>query len=86
MFQVLTIAGYDKLKPYGFAIHGCIDRWSRKIIWLRVAESNNNPLVPGQFYIESVAKYGCPVKLRTDCGTENGVMTAILFNQTILTN
>ena len=69
--------GYDKLKPYGFPIHGCIDGWSRKIIWLRVAQSNNNPLVPGQFYVESVAKYGCPVKLRTDCGTENGVMAAL---------
>ena len=68
---------YDKLKPYGFPIHGCIDGWSRKIIWLRVAQSNNNPLVPGQVYIESVAKYGCPVKLRTDCGTENGVMAAL---------
>jgi hypothetical protein len=26
--------GYDKLKPYGFAIHGCIDGWSRKVLWL----------------------------------------------------
>ena len=33
--------GYDKLKPFGFPIHGCIDGWSRKIIWLRVARSNN---------------------------------------------
>ena len=24
--------GYDKLKPYGFAIHGCIDGWSRKLL------------------------------------------------------
>ena len=69
--------GYDKLKPYGFPIHGCIDGWSRKMIWLRVARSNNNPLVPGLFYIESVEEYGCPVKLRTDCGTENGVMAAL---------
>ena len=68
---------YDKLKPYGFPIHGCIDGWSRKIMWLRVARSNNNPLVPGLFYVESVAEYGCPVKLRTDCGTENGVMAAL---------
>ena len=69
--------GYDKLKPYGFPIHGCIDGWSRKIIWLRVARSNNNPIVPGLFYVESVAAYGCPVKLRSDCGTENGVMAAL---------
>jgi hypothetical protein len=26
--------GYDKLKPYDFAIHGCIDGWSRKVLWL----------------------------------------------------
>ena len=36
------IDGYDKIKPYGFAIHGVIDRFSRKILWLRVASSNNN--------------------------------------------
>ena len=33
--------GYDKLKPYGFPIHGCIDGWSRKILWLLVTRSNN---------------------------------------------
>ena len=27
---------YDKLKPYGFPIHGCIDRFSRKIMWLKI--------------------------------------------------
>lgn len=37
--------GYDKLKPYGFAIHGAIDGWSRKILWLEVAATNNNPIV-----------------------------------------
>ena len=26
------IDGYDKLKPYGFALHGCIDGYSRKIL------------------------------------------------------
>ena len=29
------IDGYDKLKPYGFPIHGCIDGFSRRILWLR---------------------------------------------------
>ena len=24
---------YDKLKPFGFPIHGCIDGWSENIIW-----------------------------------------------------
>ncbi len=35
--------GYDKLKPFGFPIHGCIDGWGRKIIWLYVTRSNNFP-------------------------------------------
>ena len=26
--------GYDKLKPFGIAINGCIDGYSRKIMWL----------------------------------------------------
>ena len=61
--------GYDKLKPYGFPIHGFIDGWSRKIIWLRVARSNNKPEIPASFYLQSIQEYGCPVKLRRDCGS-----------------
>ena len=30
------IDGYDKLKPFRFAIHGEIDGYSRKILWLFV--------------------------------------------------
>ena len=42
------IDGYDKLKPFGFPIDGCIDGWSRKIMWLQVVRSNNNPKVPAK--------------------------------------
>lgn len=70
--------GYDKLKPYGFPIHGAIDGWSRKIMWLRVARSNNLPEIPATFYLECVAEHGgCPVKVRTDCGTENCIIAAM---------
>ena len=42
---------YDKLKlPYSFPIHGCIDGFSRKILWLKVTRSNNDPAVISQFY------------------------------------
>ena len=76
MLQALTFActidGYDKFKPFGFPIHGCIDGWSRKIMWLQVAE------VPAKNFLECVTKYGgCPVKVRNTCGTENGVLAAI---------
>ena len=37
--------GNYKLKRFGFPIHGCIDGFSRKLMWPVVATSKNNPLV-----------------------------------------
>ena len=39
------VDGYDKLKSFGFPIHGCIDGYSRKILWLNVSPTNNDPQV-----------------------------------------
>lgn len=72
------IDGYDKLKPFGFPIHGCIDGWRREIMWLQLARSNNNLEVPAKNFLQCVAEFGgCPIKLRSHCGTENGVLVAI---------
>ena len=61
------IDGYDKLKPWGFPIHGAIDGYSRKILWLKVARTNNSPDMIGSFYLQTVGRLsGCPVKLITD--------------------
>lgn len=70
--------GYDKLKPYGLPIHGAIDGFSRKIIWLKVTKTNNDPIIIGSLYLNAI-KEGkiAPSLLRTDCGTENGLMAAI---------
>ena len=48
------IDGYDKLKPFGFCIHGAIDGYSRRIMWLEVGPSNNDPSVIAQYYIDCV--------------------------------
>ena len=70
--------GYDKLKTYGFQIHGCIDGFSRKIIWLKVSRSNNNPVVTANFFLHAVNEFDLvPSLLQTDCGTENGILAAI---------
>lgn len=50
--------GYDKLKPYGFAIHGCVDGFSRKVLWLSVATTNNKPEVICYYYLRAVQKFG----------------------------
>ena len=70
--------GYNKLKPWGFPIHGCIDGYSRRIIWLKVARSNNLPAYTAQYFIDAVKELqGCPVELVTNLGTENGLAAAI---------
>lgn len=64
--------GYDKLKPYGFCIHGCIDGYSRKILWLRVSSTNNDPGVISTYYLDFVESIkGTARRIRADCGTEN---------------
>ena len=70
--------GYDKLKPYGFPVHGCIDGYSRRIIWLKLTKSNNNPHIIASFFLESIKElHAFPTLLRTDRGTENGSMATV---------
>ena len=47
-------------------------------MWLKVCRSNNLPEIPGSFYLDCVARLsGCPEKVRTDNGTENGVIAVM---------
>ena len=49
-------------------------------MWLQLARSNNNPKVPAKNFLQCVAEFGgCPVKVRSDCHTENGVLAAIQY-------
>ena len=75
---------HDKLKPFCFAIHGAIDGYSRKVLWLKYFRSNNSPSVIRSIYLECLKEMdGCPIKLiidlgakkRFSCGYENFVST-----------
>ena len=48
------INGYDKLKPFGFSIHGCVDGFSKRIIWLEVRHQKKNPQLIAQYFLRSV--------------------------------
>ena len=64
--------GYDKLKPFGFAIHGAVDGYSRRVLWLHVSPTNNDPAVIAGYYLNCLQRNGyCPRILRCDLGTEN---------------
>ena len=72
------IDGYDKLKPFGFCIHGCVDGFSRKIIWLFVGSTNNNPLIVASYYLKVVKENRVvPRLVRADRGSENSVLGGI---------
>ena len=64
--------GYDKLKPFGLSIHGAIDGYSRRIPWLEVGASNNNPRIVARYFLDCVKQLGgVPQTVRGDRGTEN---------------
>lgn len=70
--DICHIDGNDKLKKWGFCIHGAIDGFSRKLLWLKVSTTNNDPLVIANFYLEFVTKHKIvPNVVRMDRGTEN---------------
>ncbi|XP_051157073.1 uncharacterized protein LOC127279030 [Leptopilina boulardi] len=70
--------GYDKLKPFGFAIHGCIDGFSRMILWLEVATTNNDPKVTAHYFLKTVLQLKfLPTVMRSDKGSENTLMESL---------
>ena len=72
------IDGYDKLKPFGFAIHGAMDGYGRKILWVKVLPSNNNPKIIGSLYLNYVIQSKVTLKIiRVDRGSENTVVAGL---------
>ena len=66
------------MQPIGFPIHGAVNGFSRKVLWLTVVKSNNNPVVPAALYLRAVKEHGvCPILLKTDCGSENADMAGL---------
>ena len=51
-----NIDGYDKIKSFGFPIIRCIDGFSRKILWLEIVNSNNDPFVTAFAYLNFISE------------------------------
>lgn len=69
---------YDKLKPYGICISGCIDGFSRHLIWLKAGSTSSDPKVIAGYFLEAVIDLdGLPVLVRGDLGTENCLVAEI---------
>lgn len=69
------VDGWDKLAPFGIFIHGAIDGFSRRILWLEVNSTNKNPSVIASHYLNTVQQLGgVPRRMRCDRGTENTII------------
>ena len=64
------IDGYHKLILWKIVIHGGIDGYSRLIVFLKAATNNRSETALSAF-LQGVAAYGLPSRVRTDRGGEN---------------
>ena len=72
------IDGHDKLKPFGFSVHGCIDGFSRKLIWLEVTSLNTVSEIISQYYLKAVKRLkSVPKKIKAHDGTEHSLIEPI---------
>lgn len=62
--------GHAKLIEYGIIIHGCIDGYSRHIMFMR-ASCNNKAITVSRLMRDAFYRYGVPAHLRMDKGVEN---------------
>ena len=66
------IGGNDKLKRWGFRIYRFVDSLCRKLLWLVVASSNNDPIVISNYFLRCIKKYRIAHNLlRMDKGRKN---------------
>ena len=76
------IDGYDKLKPFGFCIHGTIDGYSRRILCLEGGVTKNDPSVKAEYSCDCIEHVeAAPRIFRADEGTENCIV--LEFNASI---
>ena len=74
----LGIDGLDKLKPFGFSLHGCVDGFSRRLLWLEVSSSNKKTENIDKFYLDAVKQLqSIPKKLKADDGTGYAIIQPI---------
>ena len=72
------IDGYDKLKPFSLPIHGAIDGFTKKILWLNICPSNKGPQVISYFYVNCISNLKCVSKrIRGYRGSENVVLAGM---------
>ena len=70
--------GNEKLKWWGFWVHGCVDGHSRLIIYLNCT-SNKAVQTVTALFLAAVAVFGWPSRVRGDFGKENNGIEVVMI-------
>ena len=71
--------GNHKLIRWGFVVHGGIDGFSRKIMYLR-CNTNNKARTVKELFLSAVLNHGIPSRVRADQGVENVDIARYMLN------
>lgn len=64
------VDGWHKMIIFGFVVHGCIDGFSRKILFMHCSNNNKSETVFSLFH-RATENNGIPSRVRSDHGGEN---------------
>lgn len=64
------IDGNEKLVPWGFYVHGCVDGHSRLAIYLS-CHADKKAATVSALFLDAVSRFGWPSRGRGDFGREN---------------
>ena len=74
--------GNHKIIRWGFVIHGCVDGYSRRVMFLR-ASTNNKANTVFTLFTEAVEKFGLPYRVRGDQGIESVDVAWFMFSNSL---
>ena len=72
----ITLYGISMVTT-NICIHGCIDGFSRRMLWLEDSASNKMAEILAKYYLNAVKQYAMPANVKVDDGREHSLVQLI---------